>query len=96
MVHLFCNFGHVQGKMAAEKEKSQYTPETFKVLLKKLVQTPNDFTPEDCAECFRHLCVQGASEAQVRVLRVGSCHVLSNTGRRFPDDFDAVWSGGIA
>ncbi|WVQ63349.1 anthranilate phosphoribosyltransferase [Kwoniella botswanensis] len=43
---------------------SQYTPETFKVLLKKLVQTPDDFTPEDCAQCFRHLCVQGASEAQ--------------------------------
>ncbi|WRT70722.1 anthranilate phosphoribosyltransferase [Kwoniella shivajii] len=43
---------------------SQYTPETFKVLLKKLVQSPDQFTPEDCAQCFRHLCVQGASDAQ--------------------------------
>ncbi|OCF33646.1 anthranilate phosphoribosyltransferase [Kwoniella heveanensis CBS 569] len=43
---------------------SQYNPETFKVLLKKLVQTPLEFTPDDCAECFRHLCVQGASDAQ--------------------------------
>ncbi|WVQ95670.1 anthranilate phosphoribosyltransferase [Kwoniella sp. CBS 9459] len=44
---------------------SEYTPETFKVLLKKLVQTPLEFTPDDCAQCFRHLCVQGASDAQV-------------------------------
>ncbi|RSH86929.1 anthranilate phosphoribosyltransferase [Saitozyma podzolica] len=43
---------------------TDYTPDSFKVLLKKLVQTPNDFTPEDCALCFRHLCVQGASDAQ--------------------------------
>ncbi|WWD20755.1 anthranilate phosphoribosyltransferase [Kwoniella shandongensis] len=41
-----------------------YTPDSFKVLLKKLVQSPDEFTPEDCALCFRHLCVQGASEAQ--------------------------------
>lgn len=45
---------------------TEYTPDTFKVILKKLVQTPEEFTSEDCAECFRHLCVQGASEAQVR------------------------------
>ena len=43
----------------------ELTPDTFKVLLKKLVQTPDDFTPEDCADAFKHLCVQGASEAQV-------------------------------
>ncbi|WVQ85804.1 anthranilate phosphoribosyltransferase [Cryptococcus sp. DSM 104549] len=43
---------------------SEYTPETFKVLLKKLVQTPEEFTPEDCALCFQHLCVRGASDAQ--------------------------------
>jgi anthranilate phosphoribosyltransferase len=48
---------------------TDYTPDSFKVLLKKLVQTPNEFTPEDCALCFRHLCVQGASDAQVS--RVG-------------------------
>lgn len=46
-------------------EAPQYSPDTFKALLKKLVQTPAEFTPEDCAESFRHLCVQGASEAQV-------------------------------
>lgn len=44
---------------------ADYTPDSFKVLLKKLVQTPDEFTPEDCALCFRHLCVQGASDAQV-------------------------------
>lgn len=48
------------------KENSQYSPDTFKVLLKKLVQTPTEFTPEDCAECFQHLVSQTASEAQVR------------------------------
>ncbi|OXC68514.1 anthranilate phosphoribosyltransferase [Cryptococcus neoformans] len=42
----------------------EYTPDTFKVILKKLVQSPEEFTSEDCAECFRHLCVEGASEAQ--------------------------------
>jgi anthranilate phosphoribosyltransferase len=53
---------------------TDYTPDSFKVLLKKLVQTPNDFTPEDCALCFRHLCVQGASDAQVSGSWVGwSC-----------------------
>jgi anthranilate phosphoribosyltransferase len=45
---------------------SAYSPETFKPLLKKLVQSPGDFSPEDCALCFRHLCVAGgASDAQV-------------------------------
>lgn len=53
------------------KEESKYTPDTFKVLLKKLVQSPTDFTSEDCAECFRHLCVQGASDAQVRDALLG-------------------------
>nr|ODN96159.1 anthranilate phosphoribosyltransferase [Cryptococcus depauperatus CBS 7855] len=44
--------------------KGQYTPETFKILLKKLVQTPEQFLPTDCAQCFQHLCVQGTTEAQ--------------------------------
>jgi hypothetical protein len=47
------------------KDNTQYSPDTFKVLLKKLVQSPTDFTPEDCAECFRHLVTETASEAQV-------------------------------
>jgi hypothetical protein len=46
-------------------DKAQYSPDTFKILLKKLVQTPTDFTPEDCASAFRHLVTQAASEAQV-------------------------------
>ncbi len=47
-------------------DKAQYSPDTFKVLLKKLVQTPAEFTPEDCATAFRHLVTESASEAQVR------------------------------
>jgi anthranilate phosphoribosyltransferase len=46
------------------KEDSKYTSTTFAVLLKKLVQTPDEFTPADCAACFQHLCVQAASDAQ--------------------------------
>lgn len=52
-----------------EKVMAEYTPETFKVLLKKLVQRPDDFEAQDCAACFQHLCVlggKGASDAQVR------------------------------
>lgn len=44
------------------------SPDTFKVLLKKLVQHPDDFSPADVADCFRHLCqtpTAGASDAQV-------------------------------
>jgi hypothetical protein len=55
--------------MTRQEEQSQYTPDTFKVLLKKLTQVPDDFTPEDVAQCFRHLCRsdgKGATEAQVR------------------------------
>ena len=55
-----------QGSKGQEDESEEnYTPETFKVLLKKLVQSPTEFTPEDCELCFRHLCVEGASNAQV-------------------------------
>ncbi len=50
------------------KGQADYTPESFKVLLKKLVQSPTEFTPDDCAFAFRHLCVQGASDAQVRIV----------------------------
>jgi len=45
-------------------EDSKYTHSTFAPLLKKLVQSPSEFTPEDCSECFQHLCVQAASDAQ--------------------------------
>lgn len=44
--------------------QTEFTPDTFKVLLKKLVQTPSDFSPEDCGLAFEHMVVQGASEAQ--------------------------------
>ena len=47
-----------------ENTNEQYTPDSFKVLLKKLVQTPGDFTPEDVALAFHHLAAQGASDAQ--------------------------------
>lgn len=48
----------------SKQAESKYTPTTFAPLLKKLVQSPTEFTPDDCAECFEHLCVQGASDAQ--------------------------------
>lgn len=69
---IFCpdRFVFISEHTSSERQKStmsatEYTPDTFKVILKKLVQSPEEFTAEDCAECFRHLCVQGASEAQV-------------------------------
>ncbi|KAI5451904.1 anthranilate phosphoribosyltransferase [Naganishia albida] len=51
----------------------ELSPTTFKHLLKKLIQSPDTFTPHDVAQCFRHLCLPshaaaphaGASEAQV-------------------------------
>ena len=54
---------------------AEYPPETFKMLLKKLVQEPTRFSPNDCASCFRHLCTQGASDAQVSLprLRMSAC-----------------------
>ena len=56
--------------MSSKNEnQEQLTPDTFKVLLKKLAQVPDDFTPEDVAQCFRHLCRvdgKGATDAQVR------------------------------
>jgi anthranilate phosphoribosyltransferase len=54
--------------MAKTDDEQKFTPDTFKLLLKKLAQVPDDFTPEDVADCFRHLCRvdgKGASEAQV-------------------------------
>lgn len=48
----------------SKRDETKYTTATFAPLLKKLVQSPTEFTPEDCAECFEHLCVQGASDAQ--------------------------------
>ena len=53
------------GDLTDSKDTGNYTNETFKVLLKKLVQTPTEFTPTDCATAFRHLCAQAASDAQV-------------------------------
>lgn len=50
------------------ESEQQLTPEGFKLLLKKLAQAPDDFTPEDVAQGFRHLCrsdSQGASDAQI-------------------------------
>ncbi|KAL7422838.1 anthranilate phosphoribosyltransferase [Cryptotrichosporon argae] len=45
-------------------QSHEYTPDTFKILLKKLVQTPTEFTPDDCGQCFRHIVVQAATDAQ--------------------------------
>lgn len=55
-----------------QDDSSKYSPDTFKVLLKKLVQTPDEFGAEDVTAAFRHICAEAASEAQVRQL----CHVL--------------------
>ena len=57
----------------APKDSKEYTPDSFKVLLKKLVQSPDEFTPEDCASAFRHLAVNGAAEAQVRLQHEAHC-----------------------
>ena len=57
--------------MTRLEEQKQYTPDTFKVLLKKLTQAPDDFTADDVAQCFRHLCKVdgiGATEAQVSLV----------------------------
>ena len=60
------NFAKPMGQGGANKDSGNYTNDTFKVLLKKLVQSPTEFTADDCATAFRHLCVQAASDAQVR------------------------------
>jgi anthranilate phosphoribosyltransferase len=45
-------------------EVPEYSPETFKILLKKLAQNPLDFTPEDCGAAFEHLARNSAAPAQ--------------------------------
>lgn len=42
----------------------EFSPETFKVLLKKLAQNPMDFTAEDCGVAFEHLARNSAAPAQ--------------------------------
>lgn len=42
----------------------EYSPETFKVILKKLVQSPMDFTAEDCSAAFEHLVRDRAAPSQ--------------------------------
>ena len=56
----------IKGEPKSSQGNGSYTSDTFKVLLKKLVQTPAEFTADDCATSFRHLCVQAATDAQVR------------------------------
>lgn len=51
----------------ASSSKYSRTPDTFKVLLKKLVQSPDDFTSEDVAECFEHLVISGQRDEQGHV-----------------------------
>lgn len=55
--------------MASSSSSSrQYTPESFKPYLKKLVQHPTTYTADDVAACFHHFCQadgQGASDAQM-------------------------------
>jgi len=59
------NLAKPMGNASGSKDTGNYSPDSFKVLLKKLVQSPTEFTPEDCANAFRHMCVQQASDAQV-------------------------------
>lgn len=40
------------------------SPETFKVILKKLVQSPMDFDADDCSAAFEHLVLNRAAPAQ--------------------------------
>ena len=78
-------------------EESKYSPETFKVLLKKLVQQPEEFTPEDCAECFEHLCAEAAAEAQASPTyspAVWGADLYA--GRCIPHCPHSLWSRGIS
>lgn len=59
------NLAKPMGNFTDSQDTGNYTQESFKVILKKLVQTPTEFTPNDCASAFRHLCAQAASDAQV-------------------------------
>ena len=62
---------------SAKESQEQLTPDTFKVLLKKLAQVPDDFTPEDVAQCFRHLCrVDGKGATEAQVCRAGVLNSL--------------------
>ena len=45
--------------------RNDLSPDSFKEILKKLVQSPNDFDSNDCLAAFKHLCANAASEAQV-------------------------------
>ena len=91
------NFAKPMGEGSANKDSGNYSPDTFKVLLKKLVQSPTEFTAEDCATAFRHLCVQAASDAQVRGTRGALWwDVLTYPGRSVPHCVDAFWTGQLA
>lgn len=50
--------------VAANGTAKDYSPETFKVLLKKLVQSPTEFTAADCGEAFEHLARDRAAPSQ--------------------------------
>ncbi|BEI84413.1 hypothetical protein CcaverHIS002_0410170 [Cutaneotrichosporon cavernicola] len=48
----------------ANGSATDYSPETFKHLLKKLVQSPTEFTAEDCGQAFEHLARDRAAPSQ--------------------------------
>ncbi len=54
----------------SKSTQPQYSADSFKEHIKKLVQKPTEFTSDDVAICFHHFCQEdgkGASEAQVRL-----------------------------
>lgn len=54
--------------MSTQQEETTLSPDSFKVLLKKLAQKPDEFEAKDVAQCFRHLCKPdgtGATPAQI-------------------------------
>ena len=55
----------MKGEPKSSKGDGNHSPDTFKLLLKKLVQTPSEFTADDCASSFRHLCAHAATDGQV-------------------------------
>lgn len=58
----------MSSKSKPSQSDSHRTPDTFKLLLKKLVQTPDDFSAKDVTEAFEHLVISGRKNDDGKVL----------------------------
>lgn len=52
----------------SNNSNSHLTPDTFKQLLKKLVQTPDDFSADDVTQAFEHLVISGQKNDDGKLL----------------------------